>query len=554
MSTDIATALDHILGDPNTENKFQALKQLHAKKIKSLMTSIDAQQKEIGKLKTLNKDNHRTQIIQNLKKKLKEQELVVDVLKEELARKAEMEHGEVNELIIRKTISGPKRFRPLTREELENQIAELEKKTKVRNSSAVPVSSNGDASVAESKAGRSRPVTPANGAKRPMSRSSNMQSDSKLNDDSDPNYLLKISELQNKMSDIQRRLDTKDGLINELKDEVSRLRATNASLVALEEEHDIMQRQHNDLALKLERMEEDLTDTTEKLSTAEVQMFQERAAAESELEQKNLELETLREQCTQGLKQNTQLLRRMAEIENQLDKALRSTGGGRSSTVNSPGDRPQTPSRSLSPSKANTALQEKLRQANAKISTLEAALKGDERSSTADSLREALRDKNETIRDLKRTIAEMSRLNKARVAHADGSHVAESKHGDDMDRKSSSKGLSNGSKSTSNSGNRSVPTAIVKLTELLLQFEIQTLESTDGTGPSPMLLNSLLGALQRVLLAQQRAQVSPLDTNKEWVVDAKKITTLEHLLNMKYAAFINDDDDDELIGASIPVE
>jgi hypothetical protein len=40
-SLDLATALDHVLGDPNTEAKFQALKTLHAKKIKSLMSCID---------------------------------------------------------------------------------------------------------------------------------------------------------------------------------------------------------------------------------------------------------------------------------------------------------------------------------------------------------------------------------------------------------------------------------------------------------------------------------------------------------------------------------
>jgi hypothetical protein len=72
---DLASSFDHVLADPMTEAKFQALKLLHAKKIKSLMGSIDNQQKEITKLKTISKDNHRTLIIQALKKKLKDQEL-----------------------------------------------------------------------------------------------------------------------------------------------------------------------------------------------------------------------------------------------------------------------------------------------------------------------------------------------------------------------------------------------------------------------------------------------------------------------------------------------
>ena len=33
----------------------------------------------------------------------------------------------INDIIIKKTLSGPKRFRPLSREEMENKISELEK-------------------------------------------------------------------------------------------------------------------------------------------------------------------------------------------------------------------------------------------------------------------------------------------------------------------------------------------------------------------------------------------------------------------------------------------
>jgi len=35
--------------------------------------------------------------------------------------------GYINDMIIKKTLSGPKRFRPLSREEMENKITELEK-------------------------------------------------------------------------------------------------------------------------------------------------------------------------------------------------------------------------------------------------------------------------------------------------------------------------------------------------------------------------------------------------------------------------------------------
>lgn len=53
-------------------------------------------------------------------------------MKAELIQKAKdtMTMEDVNELVIKKTLDGPKRFRPKTREELQNELASLEKKHK----------------------------------------------------------------------------------------------------------------------------------------------------------------------------------------------------------------------------------------------------------------------------------------------------------------------------------------------------------------------------------------------------------------------------------------
>ena len=82
-------------------------------------------------------------MIQALKNKIRDAEYVSEILKEELLKARDggtME--EINALIIRKTLGGPKRFRPLSREELENKIIELEKKldSSERKTSASPVS------------------------------------------------------------------------------------------------------------------------------------------------------------------------------------------------------------------------------------------------------------------------------------------------------------------------------------------------------------------------------------------------------------------------------
>jgi hypothetical protein len=70
QSLDMATALELTM-DGEHEAKFLALKGLHTKKLKSLMSSIDAKDKEIAKLKILGKDNRRAQMIQELRKKIR---------------------------------------------------------------------------------------------------------------------------------------------------------------------------------------------------------------------------------------------------------------------------------------------------------------------------------------------------------------------------------------------------------------------------------------------------------------------------------------------------
>ena len=68
---DIASALDLTMADAE-EAKFNALRALHAKKIRQLMTSIEAKEKEVAKLKVLSKDSRRTQMIQALRGKIKD--------------------------------------------------------------------------------------------------------------------------------------------------------------------------------------------------------------------------------------------------------------------------------------------------------------------------------------------------------------------------------------------------------------------------------------------------------------------------------------------------
>jgi hypothetical protein len=224
---DMATALELSL-ESEQEVKFQALKNLQSKKIKYLMTSIDAKDKELAKLKVLGKDNRRTQMIQALRNKLRDQELVSDVTKEELSRRNDMTADEVNAYIIRKTLGGPKRFRPLSREELETKISELERKLK-RASDGPSRSSANQANNVSTSSNVS------------FSRVGNDNSRSTADD------LSTMAKLADELLNLRTTLDSKDATIEQQKEDVSRLRARNSELRVTDEEMDFQDRNYREL-------------------------------------------------------------------------------------------------------------------------------------------------------------------------------------------------------------------------------------------------------------------------------------------------------------------
>ena len=228
---DMASALELQL-ESDQEMKFQALKNLQSKKIKYLMTSIDAKDKELAKLKVLGKDNRRTQMIQALRNKLRDQELVCDVIKEELSRRNELSLEEVNAYIIRKTLGGPKRFRPLSREELELKISELEKKLK----------RIGD--------GPSRSVAPV----QQVSPCINNSKGDVENLPSAPDDLSTMARLADELQNLRTLLDSRDATIELLREDVSRLRNRNSELRVTDEEMDFQDRSNRELKASNEQV------------------------------------------------------------------------------------------------------------------------------------------------------------------------------------------------------------------------------------------------------------------------------------------------------------
>eukprot|EP00903_Cladosiphon_okamuranus_P009871 g9377.t1 len=113
--------------DNGVHVQLQALAKLHDQKVRTLMRSIAELKKKLALATAQGKDHRRSALIRAMRTRLREQELVVDVVKEELGNKTGMGKEETNDWVIRKTVGGPLRFRPKTREELQNELYRLEK-------------------------------------------------------------------------------------------------------------------------------------------------------------------------------------------------------------------------------------------------------------------------------------------------------------------------------------------------------------------------------------------------------------------------------------------
>lgn len=137
------------------------MKRMHEVKVKGLMNSIHMLKQHLAVAKAASREHRRSALIQQLKAAIKDQQNVVDVLREALTDRG-MEATQVDELIIKKTLGGPKRFRPKTREEMALELVEMTKqneKLQKKVARAKVLLKNQASSIAEAGSGPSNPLT-----------------------------------------------------------------------------------------------------------------------------------------------------------------------------------------------------------------------------------------------------------------------------------------------------------------------------------------------------------------------------------------------------------
>lgn len=389
QSLDLATALELTM-DAEHEAKFLALKSLQTKKLKSLMSSIDAKDKEIAKLKILGKDNRRAQMIQELRKKIRTHETINDIIKEELQKRTETTIEDVNNIIIRKTLAGPKRFRPLSREELENKIIDLEKKAAKK-----PIG-GGTSTVTTSAEYKSE--TTAQPKRVKNDNDTSMDPGEKIDD------VGKFISLVEELDDLRRALRSKDAVIDSQKEEIIRLRSRNAQLIVVEEEADYQERQYGELKTYNESLLSSLEETTQKLAEALEVSIRLRAENVLENESRVAEIDALHAQSDKYMRQNAQLLASIAELEVERENHTSKVQLNRQQTSAIEGSVQQLQANIHSWEEKYARLEEKNLSLERKCALLSKEV------AMIDPLKEQLREKNIAYKELKRNLEEKMRV------------------------------------------------------------------------------------------------------------------------------------------------
>jgi hypothetical protein len=377
----MATALELQL-DEEHEAKYQALKSLQTRKLKSLMTSIAAKDKEIGSLKDNGGGNRRAQAIQELRKRIRYFETINDVVKEELQKTSDTTVPMMNKMIIDKIyLSGPKRFRPLSREELENKIFDLEKQARKKAAQTASANTSFEAKPAESDAKGPGWSSPGMGLS---------NSTAKLDDDG------KFDGFTEEIERLSSAILARDSLIDTQGDDMRRLRTRNAQLVICEEEGEFQEREMDDLNSHAEVLQTCLGETERKLAETlhlsmrlQAELIEDRNTSENEL----IELRSTNDKC---MKQNSQLLASIAGLE--LERVKQTSRVHESKQQHSSVESEiQTKSENIKTLEGLVGrLEEKLRVSEKNHALLSKELL------QIELLKEALREKNIAIKELKR--------------------------------------------------------------------------------------------------------------------------------------------------------
>lgn len=393
---DIATALDTTLQHATIEAKYQKLRLFSAQKIKSLLGTIDNQTKKLKESRDGPADG-RTATIKALKSKLRDQEFIADVLKEDvilLKNKSSELAGErarfnikaMNQLIIDDTIGGPKRFRQLTREEIENNLQELEILEKqYREQPIEKKQTSRQKAIAARNSTNQRPLGNHGAEEEPVYHAAPASPDQRM-------HQLQQNQREEELQNQQTR-------ITQLMEEMDRIRAMNANQKVKKENSVLISRDFEELTISMNRMDTTLKDVLERLKESKKELAATKDQQHTTADTMVASIDRAKTECNASLKENNALLSKMKNIERELDAAM----DGK--LLGTDGDDARNASRQSDQELGDVErkLLQQLKDAQDRKASLQ------DRVDKIPSLREMLRAKNEEYRILKRDMAEVAR-------------------------------------------------------------------------------------------------------------------------------------------------
>ncbi|GMI10838.1 hypothetical protein TrVE_jg615 [Triparma verrucosa] len=310
---DVVAALEMTTGDAIMDAKIRALSNLHSQKVRALMKSVNSLKGQIAVMKAQSKEHRRSSLITGLRDKVRESELVVDILKTELTGKTHMSTTEVNDFIVKRSLGGPKRFRPKSREELQNELIDLEKKyrkvaekNKTLSASKTAGSENYDGGN-KFRADDLPPPSPARSTPLPSPQGGAVLQG-------------QVSELLDEIESLKVSLNSRDTNLTAQMQEMDRLRSENRELRRIEERLAHKERKHRDLKERNKEMERENARLVEESEIARADVVQVKAMLETAKEESKIETDALRSQYGKQMDELASAMAREAELAEQLDR------------------------------------------------------------------------------------------------------------------------------------------------------------------------------------------------------------------------------------------
>jgi hypothetical protein len=319
-----------------SDAKVVALQNLHAQKVRALMKSIDKYKVQVKKLSSQNRESSRSRQIQGLQSQLRGAELVADVLKTHLSNGFGMDPAAVNEFVIKKTLGGPKRFRPKSREELILEVESLKrkheravvdaKKTKQRlrdeqqqrRQPGAGRGANRSPSAASLSRGEGKASSPGSAA---SAYGSSKRGEGKGDDGVD--YSQRVVELLGQLEESRAQSDIKDRQIRMYVSKVESLHESKKELMGYKDKYERSRGKHSQMGEEVERVHQEAMDLRRQLERAKELNLRLEAEVDVQKEEGLAANQDVGRQRLRDLQKISDLTEELQQVREKLDKAER---------------------------------------------------------------------------------------------------------------------------------------------------------------------------------------------------------------------------------------